>query len=123
MAQRGRPPRTKISLERFGFKRIKKPTVQGGLSSTVLVDDLGYINLGFTFELVKRAGLILPRGISPSDPAFMTLKFDIKEAIYKLYVQYVDERRKGERHLLLDIPERPEWITKPTRIAKNKEQP
>ncbi len=96
-----------VDYKKFGIRRILRPQVQGGLSSTVLVDGGGYVNVGFSVALVRRAGMILPRGVSPQDPAFMTLKHDIKAEQYRLYVQYL----KGmEQFLLLVIPERPAWL-------------
>jgi hypothetical protein len=96
-----------VDYKKFGLRRVLRPFVQGGLSSTVLIDGGGYVNVGFSVALVRRAGMVLPRGVSPMDPAFMTLKYNIKTEQYLLYVQYL---KSAEQFPLLVIPERPEWL-------------
>ncbi len=99
-----------VDHKRFELRRVLRPFTQGGLSSTVLIDGGGHVNVGFSIELVRRAGTVLPRGISQYDPAYMTLKYDIKQEKYKLFVQYLKD---PQQHLLLIIPDRPTWLRMP----------
>lgn len=100
-----------VNVEKFGLRRVRKPFVQGGLSSTLLIEGAGHINIGFNQALVKRAGLILPRGISPTDPAFMSIGYDIVQEHYVIHVRYLDERKMNEKYKLLVLPERPVWLS------------
>ncbi len=115
-----------VDYKKFGLRRVLKPFVQGGLSSTVLIEGGGHINVAFSGALVSRAGLLLPRGISPQDTAYMSLRHEMSSGKYLLYVQYLDERRSTEKYLLLVFPERPTWLKLPktaphtSKITKDK---
>lgn len=97
----------RIDPKRFEIKHARRPAIQGGLSSTVVVDGTGFVDVSFNEELVKRAGKILPRGVSDFTPAFMTLRSDKEGTKYTMYVQYVG--RAGS-FKLLQFEERPKWL-------------
>lgn len=110
----------KLNLKRFGIRRIRKPQIQGGLHSTVPLPCGGYADIGFTFALVKRAGQVLPRGISAHDPAFMRLLRGADEGTWVLYVEYFSDECNGQRYPLLLMDEYPEWAKKPKKAVQDK---
>ncbi len=113
-----------VDHTRYDIRRILKPMVRGGLSSTVVVDKTMYVNVDFSGALVQRAGRLLPRGIGKYETAFMSIDFDIISNKYTLYVQYIDSGQWPQRYQLLVFNERPEWLNKTKRIqySKQKEQ-
>ena len=98
-----------VDPSKFNITWARKPHMLHGLSSTVVIDGKNFVNINFSGMLVKRAGLLLPRGISIHDPAFMVMKFDITADKYILYVRYLSPDR-SEFFKLLEFPERPAWL-------------
>lgn len=104
------------NLISFDIRRTRTPTIQGGLSSTMLVilknRKVGYITIGFSYALVRFVGNILPRGISVHDPAYMSLVLDPDRDCYILYAQYLEDagKEKSKRYVLFEIEQKPEWL-------------
>lgn len=107
---------------RFCIKKARTPRVQGGLSSTMLVvlenREVGHLTVGFSHALVRFVGSVLPRGVSPHDPAYMTLALDPERDCYILYAQYLgDGQVRPKRYPLCEITHRPEWLRGVKKVA------
>ena len=117
--------------DRYDFKHTRRPGVVRGLSSTVIVDGDYYVDVSFSYGLIRLIGAKLREGCTPFRPAFMRLSYDIKTQQYKMYAQYLDDNARDAVQLFV-FKERPKWLmfmrplpgkVKPKRIQKEKYEP
>jgi hypothetical protein len=106
-----RAPRRWPDMDRFDIARRRKPAIQGGLSSTVLYEDKGYVDIRFNTYLIHTVGIRMPRGVSAQDPAFMLVRYNKIREEFQLLAQYLNEiGQNNEQYYILSMQELPKWL-------------
>jgi len=92
----------------FDIRAARAPQ-KGWLSGTVVVVDGGktYCYIKYHPNFLHSVGSLMPLGIGPHKPAYITVYWNAKFQEYDVLCSYLD---KSRRILLWRTPEKPSWI-------------